>query len=620
MAFVVKDRVKETSTTTGTGTFTLAGAATGFASFSAIGDGNTTYYTITAGSQWEVGIGIYTASGTTLSRDTVLASSNNGNLVDFSAGSKDVFVVYPAGRAVIVNGSTVEVPNSATLPISAGGTGSATASFSGANISGLNASNVSSGILALANGGTGSATASFSGANITSLNASNVTSGVLPLDHGGTGSATATFSGANITSINANNISSGVLAVAQGGTGSNSATFSGANITSLNASNISTGTIANSYTTASSSNGANTIVARGASGEFSAGAITATSISGSGASLTSLNADAISSGTIANARTTGSASNGASTLVLRGLNGEFAAGAITGTSFSGDGSAVTAINGSNISTGTVANARTTASSANGANTIVLRDASGDFSCDIITANSYNGSGASLTSLNASNISAGTLAVARGGTGTGTTPTNGQLLIGNGSGFTLATITAGTGITVSTGAGSTTVTNAGVTSATGTSNQVTVSASTGAVTFSLPQSINTGASVQFGSFGVGTAASGTTGEIRATNNITAYYSDDRLKTKLGDIENALEKVCSLSGFFYEANETAQSLGYDPVREVGLSAQQVQKVLPEIVVPAPIDAQYLTIRYEKIVPLLVEAIKELKAEIDELKRSR
>lgn len=102
MPFVVADRVKETTTTTGTGTVTLLGAATGFQSFAAIGNGNTTYYTIAgqSGSQWEVGIGTYTSSGTTLARTTVLASSNSGALVDFSAGTKDVFVTYPASPMV----------------------------------------------------------------------------------------------------------------------------------------------------------------------------------------------------------------------------------------------------------------------------------------------------------------------------------------------------------------------------------------------------------------------------------------------------------------------------------------------------------------------------------------
>ena len=130
--------------------------------------------------------------------------------------------------------------------------------------------------------------------------------------------------------------------------------------------------------------------------------------------------------------------------------------------------------------------------------------------------------------------------------------------------------------------------------------------------------NTSTSVQFGSLGVGTAASGTTGEIRATDNITAYYSDDRLKTRLGTIENALNKVRSLTGFYYQANETAQALGYTVKKEVGLSAQTMQNVMPEIVTTAPIDDKYLTIWYEKTVPLLVEAIKELADEFDELKK--
>jgi hypothetical protein len=129
---------------------------------------------------------------------------------------------------------------------------------------------------------------------------------------------------------------------------------------------------------------------------------------------------------------------------------------------------------------------------------------------------------------------------------------------------------------------------------------------------------TNVNTQLASLGVGTTASGTAGEIRATNNITAYFSDDRLKTKLGNIEDALAKVRTLSGFYYEANETAQALGYKPVREVGVSAQQVQAVQPEIVVPAPIDDKYLTVRYDRLVPLLIEAIKELDGELQSIKQ--
>ena len=140
---------------------------------------------------------------------------------------------------------------------------------------------------------------------------------------------------------------------------------------------------------------------------------------------------------------------------------------------------------------------------------------------------------------------------------------------------------------------------------------------GSVTGSAATFTSTSQNSQFNSIGVGTAGSGTAGEIRATNEITAYYSDDNLKTRLGTIDNALDKLCSLTGFYYQANETAQALGYKVKREVGVSAQEVQKVMPEVVVPAPIDDKYLTIHYERLIPLLIESIKELKNEVDVLK---
>lgn len=118
MPLVVKDRVKETTTTTGTGTVTLAGPAAGFQSFSVIGNGNTTYYAIVGGTEWEVGIGTYSTTGPTLTRDTVLESSNSGSLVNFSAGTKDVFVTYPAEKSIS--------DGYGTLPVTNGGTGAVT--------------------------------------------------------------------------------------------------------------------------------------------------------------------------------------------------------------------------------------------------------------------------------------------------------------------------------------------------------------------------------------------------------------------------------------------------------------------------------------------------------------
>ena len=116
----------------------------------------------------------------------------------------------------------------------------------------------------------------------------------------------------------------------------------------------------------------------------------------------------------------------------------------------------------------------------------------------------------------------------------------------------------------------------------------------------------------------------TGDIKATNEITAYYSDARLKDFKGKITNAVDKVSALNGYYYTENETAKSLGYDNKKlQVGLSAQEVEQILPEIVSVAPIsytegvDVEYKTVKYEKMVPLLVEAIKEQQSQIDELK---
>ena len=141
------------------------------------------------------------------------------------------------------------------------------------------------------------------------------------------------------------------------------------------------------------------------------------------------------------------------------------------------------------------------------------------------------------------------------------------------------------------------------------------------TFSIPQVVATTSDVQFDSFGVGTTASGTTGEIRATNNVTAYYSDARLKNFHGTIDGALDKVNALNGYYFTENETAKSLGYDnDAMQVGVSAQEVEAVMPEVVTKAPIDDKYKTVYYDKLVPLLIEAIKELSAEVETLKGNK
>jgi hypothetical protein len=140
-----------------------------------------------------------------------------------------------------------------------------------------------------------------------------------------------------------------------------------------------------------------------------------------------------------------------------------------------------------------------------------------------------------------------------------------------------------------------------------------------------------ASFKCNSLGVGTPASGTGGEIRATNNVTAYYSDARLKDFKGKIGDALYKVSQLNGYYYTENEKAEEFGFNNKElQVGVSAQEVKAILPEVIAPAPFDMDaenksksgedYMTVRYEKLVPLLIEAIKELKAEVEALKAGK
>ena len=194
--------------------------------------------------------------------------------------------------------------------------------------------------------------------------------------------------------------------------------------------------------------------------------------------------------------------------------------------------------------------------------------------------------------------ASALPVASGGTGQ-TSYTDGQLLIGNSSGSTLS--------------------KAGLT---GTANQIIVTNGNGSITLSTPQAINTASNVQFGSFGVGTAASGVTGEIRATNNVTAFYTSDRkFKTNIQSIPNALAKVSEIGGKTFEwtddyINDHGGEDGYFLKKnDFGVIAQDVQAVFP-IAVRAKPDGT-LAVDYDKLCALAFAAIIELKAEVDALK---
>jgi hypothetical protein len=158
----------------------------------------------------------------------------------------------------------------------------------------------------------------------------------------------------------------------------------------------------------------------------------------------------------------------------------------------------------------------------------------------------------------------------------------------------------------------------------------ISISGTATTATTANATNTSNNFQMNSLGVGTAASGTAGEIRATNSITSWYSDERLKENVAVINNALEKLIQLDGVTFNANSVAEEYGFtDKSQQVGVLAQQVEKVLPEAVKPAPFDIMlyenteisrtgenYKTVQYEKLVPLLIQAVKELNEKLENM----
>jgi hypothetical protein len=280
MALVVNDRVKETSTTTGTGSFTLAGAVTGFETFSsAIGNTNTTYYAIvnTTNGEFEVGLG--TVGAGTLSRDTIISSSNSDAAVNFAAGTKNVFCTLPASKSVILDSSGNIVANN------------------GSNLTNLDADNLASGTLPDARFPATLPVAD--GSALTDLNATNIASGTLASDRLPT--VPTTKGGTGLTTIGTANQ---VLAVNGGATALEYQTVDLAN---LNADNLTSGTVPDARfpATLPALNGS-ALTALNAtqltSGTVPDARFPATLPALNGSALTNLNATALASGTVANAR------------------------------------------------------------------------------------------------------------------------------------------------------------------------------------------------------------------------------------------------------------------------------------------------------------------------------
>jgi len=603
MALVLENRVQETGTANTTVSFTLTGAAAGFQTFAVIGNTNTTYYAATdASGNWEVGLGTYSTTGPTLTRTTIYASSNSGSAVTFS-GTVNVFVTYPSGSAVYEDASGNVSPlgtiasatwQGTTIGVAYGGTG-VTAS-SGANSVVLRDANQN----IVFNNYVAGFTATTASGGTTVLTVASARNQIL------VGSTTHTYQMPNATTLQLGqsflfvNNSSGVLTVTNNASAVIETLPSGG-VAQLGATNISTsaGTfgiysfLPGSYnfnnTTATFNNAAiSDAVWNGTTVASGYGGTGLTTFTAANNALYSTSASALAAGTlpVAAGGTGVTSSTGTGSVVLSTT--PTLVTPILGTPTSGT---LTSCTGLPLTTGVTG----TLPTANGGTGNVNGTVATLTTARAIYGNNFDGS-AALTQIIASTY---------GGTGNGFTKFSGPTTTEKT--FTLPD------------ASSTIVVQGGAlgTPSSGTLTNCTFPTLNQNTTGSAATFTSTSQNSQFNSIGVGTAGSATAGEIRATNNITAYYSDARLKTKVGSIVDPLGKVRQIETMIYHANETAVELGYDAsVIEVGVSAQSVQAVQPEAVAPAPIDDKYLTVRYERLVPLLLESVKALEDRIIEL----
>jgi hypothetical protein len=433
MALVLADRVQETTTTTGTGSVTLAGALAGYQTFAVVGNGNTCYYAIVDGSAWEVGVGTYSTTGPTLARTTVLSNSNgNTSPITLGAGTKSVFVTYPAGKSINLNENGNASPlgtvssgtwQGTTVGVAYGGTGVTASSGANSvmlrdsnqnvNVNRLNQANTNTaaagGTTALTAASTYSQTLTGTGAQtFTMPDATTLATGVAFVFNN---NATSTLTLANYAATTIGTIPSGgateLVLLANGTTGG---TW---DVHGFLPENVQWGT--NSLYLASDVITGGTW--QGGTIQSGFGGTGLTTFTGANNALYSTGASTLTAGTLP------VAAGGSAATTAQGAMNTFAGAVTSGSYLRGNGTNVV-MNTIQVADVPTLNQNTTGTAATvtGATQAAITSAANLATVGTVTSGTWSASfgavsGANLTTLNASNISSGNLAVARLNSGT-----------------------------------------------------------------------------------------------------------------------------------------------------------------------------------------------------------